>query len=116
MRTFLDAVKDAPHAEERPKSASRSTLGADAGLIDALPPEFARGEARALSEARKLCPDHTGIDGGLADPGAVATVASSNDVVAAHEPRIAADALGDQLWVLDKVGLRFDHAGDQYFA
>jgi hypothetical protein len=31
MRTFLNAINDTPHAEERPKGASRSTHDVDAG-------------------------------------------------------------------------------------
>jgi putative endonuclease len=33
MRTFLNAIKDRPHAEERPKGASRSTPDVDAAFL-----------------------------------------------------------------------------------
>jgi hypothetical protein len=33
MRTFLNAIKDIPHAEERLKGASRSTHDVDAALV-----------------------------------------------------------------------------------
>src|SRR5262245_17151083 len=95
------------------RSAPRARLEASRVLMQlflfkfivALRPKFARGEARAFGEARELCPYDAGVDCGLAHPGAVAAIAPGDDVLAADQPGIAADALGDQLRVLNKVGL-----------
>src|SRR5947209_20440483 len=79
-------------------------------------PELLGGDPGALGHRRHLGPDHVGIDRGLADPGAVATVAAGDDVLAANELGVAADALRDQLRMLDEIRFRFDHAGDQHLA
>src|SRR5687767_2093298 len=71
-------------------------------------PELPRGDPRALGEAGHLRPHDAGIDRRLAHPGAEAAVGADHDVVAPHQPRVAADALGHQLRVLDVVRLRFD--------
>ena len=75
-----------------------------------------RPPGRAFGKTGELRPDDAGINRGLANPGTVAAIASGDDVFAPHEPGIAADALRDQLRVLNKVGLRLDHARDQHFA
>src|SRR5690606_7641897 len=79
-------------------------------------PELFRGEPGALGHRRELGPDDIRIDGGLADPGPVAAVAARDDVLAPDQLCVAADALGDQLGMLDEVRLRFEHAGDQHLA
>src|SRR5262245_28970871 len=81
-----------------------------------LPPELARGETGAFAQARQLGPDDIRIDRGLADPGAVAAIAAGDHVLAPDEPRITADALRDQLRVLDEIGLRLDDPRDQHLA
>src|SRR6516164_7384812 len=72
----------------------------------ALRPELARSEARTFRQTGELCPHVARIDGGLAYPGAVATIAPGYDVFAADEPRITSDALRDQLWMLDEIAFR----------
>ena len=44
-----------------------------------------------------------------------AAVDAGNDMLAPHEVRIAHDALGDELRVLDEVGCRVDHARTMHF-
>src|SRR6516225_535321 len=75
--------------------------GSETGLW----PEPARGEARAFGQAGELRPYNARIDCSLAHPGTVAAIASGDDVLAADEAGIAADALRDKLGVLDKIGL-----------
>ena len=74
------------------------------------------GNARAFGHRRHLGPDHIGIDRGLADPGTIAAIAAGDDILAADQLGVAADALRDQFGMLDEVRLRFDHAGDQHLA
>ena len=71
-----------------------------------LGPELLAGDPRALGHRRELGPHHVGIDRGLADPGAVAAIAAGDHVLAADEFGVAADALRDQLRMLDEVRLR----------
>src|SRR5689334_4000847 len=59
-------------------------------------PELLGGDAGAFGHRCQLSPDHVGIDRGLADPGAIAAIAAGDDVLAADQPGIAADALCDQ--------------------
>src|SRR5262245_52049086 len=70
----------------------------------------------ALGEGGKLRPHHVGIDGRLADPGAVAAVGAGDDVLAPDQPSVASDALGYQVGMLDEVRFGFDHARDQHFS
>src|SRR6266849_4139231 len=79
-------------------------------------PELLRGYPRAFRHRHHLRPYHVRIHGRLAYPGAVAAVASRDDVLAADQLRVAPDPLGDELRVLDEIGFRLDHAGDQHFA
>src|SRR5262249_50942475 len=72
-----------------------------------------RRDARALGHGGELGPCHVRIDGGLADPSAVATVAAADHILAADQVGVAADAMRDQLGMLDEVRLGLDHAGDQ---
>src|SRR2546423_11783426 len=67
------------------------------------PPEFPRGNARAFRHGGELRKDHVGIHRGLSDPGAVAAIRAGKYVLAADQPRIAADALRNELRVLDEV-------------
>src|SRR2546421_3151814 len=68
-------------------------------------PELSRRDARAFGERRELRPYHVGIDRRLPDPGAVAAIAARHHVLSSHQLRIAADALRDQLGMLDEVRL-----------
>src|SRR5215472_6076673 len=43
-------------------------------------------------------------------------ITAGDDVLTANESRVTADALRDQLGVLDEISLRFNHAGDQQLA
>src|SRR5207249_6304743 len=67
-------------------------------------PELPRRPARALGHAGELRPGNVRVDGRLADPGAEAAIRPGDDVLAADQPRVAADALGHQVRVLDEVG------------
>src|SRR5690348_1382541 len=69
-------------------------------------PELPGGDPRAFRHRRHLRPHHLGIDRGLADPGAIATVAAGNDILATDQPGIATDPLCDQLRMLDEVRFR----------
>jgi hypothetical protein len=62
-----------------------------------------RGQPCTLGHRRQFRPHNVGIDGSLANPGAEAAIASSDDVVTSDEVEVAGDALRDQLWVLDEV-------------
>src|SRR6187551_1563638 len=79
-------------------------------------PELARRDSRTFGQRGHLRPDDVGIDGGLAYPRAVAAIAAGHHVLAADEICVAADALRDQLRMLDEVRLRFDDTGDQHLA
>src|SRR5262245_6709784 len=79
-------------------------------------PELPRRAARALGHAGELRPGDVGIDGGLADPRAEAAIGPGHHVLAADQPRVAADALGDQVRVLDEVGRGVEHARDEDLA
>src|SRR3989442_5271375 len=85
-------------------------------LRTAARPELPRGQPRALGEALHLRPHDAGIHRRLPDPSAEAAVAPRDDALASHQLRVAPDALRHQLWVLDVVRLRLDHAGDQHLA
>src|SRR5258708_11369827 len=100
------------HADETPYGHPKSS-SAESGLA---PPEFFRGDSRALDHRRHFRPHHVRVHRRLADPGAVAAVASGDDVLASDELRVAPDSLGDELRVLDEIGLRFEHTGDQHLA
>src|SRR5205823_3336269 len=76
-------------------------------------PELLARDARPFGHRGQLAPHDIGIDGGLADPRAVAAVGTEHHVLPAHQVRVAADALRDELRVLDEVRLRFEHAGNQ---
>src|SRR5262245_47808169 len=81
-----------------------------------LAPELARGAPRALGHAAELRPRDVRIDGGLTDPGPESTIRSGDDVLAPDQARVASDALGDQVGVLDEVGRRVEDARDQHLA
>src|SRR5215467_5119201 len=82
----------------------------------ASPPEFARRESGAFGETGEFRPHDARIDRRLPDPGAVAAITAGNDVLTANESRITADALRDQLGVLDEISLRLNHARDQHLS
>src|SRR6476661_500577 len=79
-------------------------------------PELAGGDASAFGHRGHLRPDDVGIDRGLSDPCAEAAVAPGDHVFPADKLRVTADALRDQLRMLDEVGFRFDHTGNQQLA
>src|SRR4029450_1059334 len=76
-------------------------------------PELPRRDARAFRHRRHLRPYDIRVDRGLSDPGAEAAIASRHHVLAPDELRVAADALRNQLRMLDEVRFRFDDADDQ---
>jgi len=66
--------------------------------------------------AAKLRKEPRRIDRGLPDPGAVAAIRAGKHVLAADQPRVAADALRNELGCSMKFDFRFDHARDQHLA
>src|SRR6185312_16153229 len=80
-----------------------SKLGSMAVVIGVSVPELLGGDARAFRHRRHLRPYHIGIDGGLANPGAVAAIAAGDHVFAPDQLGIAANALRNQLGMLDEV-------------
>src|SRR6188472_799291 len=84
-----------------------SVRGSSGTAICRSVPELPGGDARAFCHRRHLRPDDIGIDRGLADPGAVTTVAAGDHVLAADQLGVAADALRNQLRMLDEVRFRF---------
>src|SRR5262245_26952055 len=87
----------------------------ESGPVGGLP-ELPRRAARAFGHAGELRPGDVRIDGRLADPRTEAAIGSSDDVLAADQTRVAADALGDQVRMLDEVGRRVEHARDENLA
>src|SRR5580693_393262 len=102
---MLMPATNTPHPEVLCETKPRRTQGGHAASRH---PELLGSEARSLGEAGKLGPDDLRIDGRLADPGAVTAIAAGDDVLASDQRGVVADALRDQLGVLDEVGLRFD--------
>src|SRR5436309_483375 len=76
--------------------------------------EFLRRAPRAFRHAGELRPDDVGNDGGLAHPRAEPAVGAGHDALASDQPRVAPDALGHEVRVLDEVGRRVEHAGDEH--
>ena len=70
-----------------------------------LAPETLARNARAFGHRRKLRPYYVRIDGRLADPGAESAIASRNHVFPTDQFGIVADAVGNQLGMLDEVRL-----------
>src|SRR5262245_45902525 len=95
---------------------AEGTSRATAPMVASALPELARGDARTLGHRGHLRPHNVGIDGGLSHPRAEAAVASGDHVFPAHQLRVTADALCDELGMLDEVRLRFDHAGNEKLA
>src|SRR5262245_22021049 len=69
-------------------------------------PELPGRDAGAFRHGGDLRPHHVGIDCRLPNPGAIAAVRARDHVLAADQARVAADALGDQLGMLDEVRFR----------
>ena len=61
------------------------------------------GDTSAFSECREFRPDNVRIDGGLSDPSSVSAIAAGNYVLPSNQFRVIADAIGNQLRVLDKI-------------
>src|SRR5581483_7933128 len=81
----------------------------------ALPaPQLARGDVGALAAGLELGPYHVVGDQLVAGEGAEAAVARGDDPAAVADgiDRLA-DAVGDDLRMLDEVGRGVDHAGNQ---
>src|SRR6185437_8955739 len=87
-----------------------------AGRTGPSPPEFLRGNRRALGERLQLCPDDIRIDAAGADMDAESAVHSGHDVLASHQVGIAPDPLGPQLGALDVVSLALAETRSQHFA
>ena len=78
-------------------------------------PQLRAGDACALREGTELRPGNRRHHGGRTSEGREAAVDACDDILAPHDVRIARDALGDELRVLDEVGRRVDHARDEAF-
>src|SRR5262245_60806893 len=76
-------------------------------------PELLRGNRGALRERAELGPHDIRVDAARADVDREAAVDAGHDAIATDEVRIAADALRDELGMLDVVRLALDDAGDQ---
>src|SRR5205823_208755 len=77
-------------------------------------PEALAGQFGAFGEGVELGPHHTRIDlGPVGRLRREAAVGASQDVLAADELRVAANALRDELRMLDKVVAVGDHTRDQ---
>src|SRR4030095_7075228 len=100
-----------------PRLANPAILGArlPAGVSLELPKLAARN-ARTFGQRAQLGPDDVGIDRRLAHPGAVSAIAAGDHVFAANELGVASNPLRHQIRMLDEIGFRFDHAGDQHLA
>src|SRR6516225_133268 len=73
-------------------------------------PEGRRREAGAFDKRPQLGPGKAGVD-----PAAEAAIGAGNYVLTADDRRVAQDAVGDELRVLDKVGSVADDARHQHF-
>ena len=71
---------------------------------------------RALGHRGHLRPYDVGIDRGLTYPRAEAAVASGDHVFPADKVGVTADALRDELGMLDEVRFRFDDARNEQLA
>src|SRR5437016_3743347 len=98
------------------RAALKSAMPVDDSPASSMLPEFLRCDASAFGHRRHLGPYDIRIDRRLPDPGAEAAVASGHHVFPSDEPRVAADALRDELGMLDEVGLRFDDPRDENLA
>jgi hypothetical protein len=78
-------------------------------------PQLRAGDACALREGTELRPGNRRHHGGRTSEGREAAVDACDDILAPHDVRIAHNALGDELRVLDEVGRRVDHARDEAF-
>src|SRR5262249_37289828 len=99
VRPSLMIQPAAPRCVRRRRARPRSALDVDTRT--ATLPELAGREPGTLRHAGQLGPDHPGVHGGLADPGAVAAVGPCDDVLPTHQLRVASDPLRHQLGVLD---------------
>src|SRR5262244_820541 len=76
------------------------------------PPELSRGQARAFHERLELRPG----DLRMAHARAETAVRTGDHVLAADQPGVADDSLGDELGMLHEVAGVADHAGDEDLA
>src|SRR5262245_2997792 len=79
-------------------------------------PQSLAGEARALRERLELCPHDRGVDAPVERALREAAIRSRQYILAADEPRVADDALGDELGMLDHVGGVADDPGHEQLA
>src|SRR6185312_13227564 len=79
-------------------------------------PEFLARDRRPLGERLQFGPDDIRVHASRADMDAETAVHGGHDVLTSHEVGITPDPLGDQLGVLDVVGLALDHSRYQHLA
>src|SRR4051812_44466635 len=87
--------------------------GTGAGACARSRPEFLRGDRSALRQGGELGPDHIRIDSPGAHVDAESAVHGGHEVVATDEVGVSADALRDELRMLDVVRLALDDARNQ---
>src|SRR5215831_16431644 len=78
-------------------------------------PQLPAGDAGALRESTELRPGDRRYHSGRASEGCEAAVDASDDILAPHQVRVAYDALGNELRMLDEISRRIDHAWDDAF-
>src|SRR5687767_10253314 len=97
------------HRSGRAGSAVTHAGGPGSTAHRALPPQLLRRESRTLGHRLELRPD----DRGMADTLAESTVRTGDNVLTTDDSRVADQALGDQLRVLDEVAEVADYARNQ---
>src|SRR2546427_1760699 len=92
------------------RNSRRSSRRARTRAIQLLrAPELLRRQVGALGHRLELGPG----DGRVTDTGAEPTVGPGDDVLAADEPRVRHQTLGDELRMLDEVAVVADHPGHE---
>src|SRR5262245_26663445 len=79
-------------------------------------PELTARDGGPLGQRAELGPYDIRVHAARADVNTEAAIDTGHDVVAADELRIPFDSLGDELRMLDVVGLGLDDAGYQHLA
>src|SRR5258705_4389927 len=83
---------------------------------DSVLPELAGGDARTLGHRGHLRPHDVRIDRGLPHPRTEAAVAPGDHILPSDKVRVPADALRDELGMLDEVRFGFDDARNEQLA
>src|SRR5262245_65068199 len=103
MSDFSVSVSRCRRSDESPTSSGLSARGSSKLISYSLFPELARRKRRTIRHGLELGEHNIGIHRGLPDPGAEAAVTAGDDIFSADQIGIAANALRDQLGMLDKI-------------